>query len=209
MTTIVSTTGNQVQCIKACLARLDNIIAAYIGRVTTPATIRTVVPRIHQTTFGDQHIIRISKTGRIYLHRACCCQDRLVLPFVTTKRIVVIVDTGSIFIIKCWQVVGCVANGQQINFQYCRTQCILWQFGKVVGWRTLVSVAAHGNVELAVILGQCNTISGMVFFRTWQSANQVHFLPSILRQCQSRQNARVCIEVGAEATATAANAWIT
>ena len=119
MAGIVSLASNQVQRIVLGLTRLTNTIgtvalAAIIDWHPTPPRVRPIVPRVHAAVFHQHHIIGISESRGINLYRTTADKHGLVLSAIATKRIVKVIDSVSIFIIKRWQIISAVANLQKI-----------------------------------------------------------------------------------------------
>ena len=130
MACIVSLACDQVQRIVLGLSRLTDSVStitlcAIFDRRAAPARIGTVVPRVHASVLHKYYVVRVSEPGGINLYRTTTDKFCLILTAIAAKRIVKVIYTVSVFIIKSRQIISAVANLQKIYLKNRCTQCIL------------------------------------------------------------------------------------
>ncbi len=89
----------------------------FIDGDVTPTSVGTVVDRIKATVGGQNEIVGISKAGGVHLNRSTRDKLSLILAVISTKRIVGVIHSWSVFVVQSREVVSGVAYRVQIDRQ--------------------------------------------------------------------------------------------
>ena len=189
-----------------CVCRVP--LGTFTDRHAAPASIGTVVHRVHSPRLGDQQIVRIPESWRVHLDRTAWNHDCLILPIVAAEGIVGIIHAIAIFVIQCWQVIGRFANRIEIDRQNCRGESIFGQQGKVVGRRAHVGIATDGDIQSIGRFVQLQPVRSVVLFRTRKATHQIQLLPRVAVPSQTRNHPRVRVKIHVRAGCTRADSRI-